>query len=112
MTYLSIYSYLGLKETIQVSNLSDCIKVACDFVTVSSVNVCLELRQQFRAERREDVLQLPTMLWYSWLSVTDWAESPAQADVIEPITRVKEFDDPMVRCMKSNRQVLVTHSIS
>lgn len=71
-----------------MSNLGDCIKVACDFVTFSSVKTCFELRKQFRAEMREDVLQLPNMLWHSWLVVSEGLKSQPQMDVIEPATEL------------------------
>lgn len=69
--------------------------MACDFVTIPSASICLELREQFRAERREDVLQLQTMLWYSWLSAKA-VESGQPTEPIEPITQIKEFNSPMV----------------
>lgn len=69
--------------------------MACDFVTLSSASICLALREQFRAEKREDVLQLQTMLWYGWLSVKA-IESGQSTEPMEPIIRLKEFDCPMI----------------
>ncbi|KAJ7853152.1 hypothetical protein B0H14DRAFT_3136940 [Mycena olivaceomarginata] len=57
----------------QVWNLSDCIKVAIDFVSPENVARCETLTQQFREQNeseawKEDVLQLRTMMWFAWLS--------------------------------------------
>ncbi|EJD54118.1 Clavaminate synthase-like protein [Auricularia subglabra TFB-10046 SS5] len=57
----------------QVCNLSDCIKVAVDFVSPENVERCERLTQEFREQNqvtpwKEDILQLKTMLWYAWLS--------------------------------------------
>ncbi|KAL1711512.1 hypothetical protein EV715DRAFT_215224, partial [Schizophyllum commune] len=59
----------------QVSNLSDCIKVAVDFVSPENVVRCERLTEEFRQENlaaqdqwKEDVLQLKTMMWYAWVS--------------------------------------------
>lgn len=57
----------------QVANLSDCIKVAIDFVSPENVVRCEQLTAEFREQNqrkvwKEDVLQLRTMLWFAWLS--------------------------------------------
>ncbi|KAI5823553.1 hypothetical protein K523DRAFT_357552 [Schizophyllum commune Tattone D] len=59
----------------QVSNLSDCIKVAVDFVSPENVERCERLTEEFRQENhvaekrwKEDVLQLKTMMWYAWVN--------------------------------------------
>ncbi|KAJ7711539.1 Clavaminate synthase-like protein [Mycena olivaceomarginata] len=57
----------------QVRNLSDCIKVAIDFVSPENVARCETLTQEFREQNeseawKEDVLQLRTMMWFAWLS--------------------------------------------
>ncbi|KAJ7743727.1 hypothetical protein DFH07DRAFT_869890 [Mycena maculata] len=57
----------------QVRNLSDCIKVAIDFVSPENIKQCEKLTQEFRQENtripwKEDVLQLRTMMWFAWLS--------------------------------------------
>ncbi|KAJ7803966.1 hypothetical protein B0H14DRAFT_3883786 [Mycena olivaceomarginata] len=59
--------------THQVWNLSDCIKVAIDFVSPENVARCETLTQQFREQNeseawKKDVLQLRTMMWFAWLS--------------------------------------------
>ncbi|KAJ7802811.1 hypothetical protein B0H14DRAFT_3154810 [Mycena olivaceomarginata] len=58
----------------QVWNLSDCIKVAIDFVSPENVARCETLTQQFRKQNeseawKKDVLQLRTMMWFAWLSI-------------------------------------------
>ncbi|KAJ7811351.1 Jmjd1a protein [Mycena olivaceomarginata] len=57
----------------QVWNLSDCIKVAIDFVSPENVARCETLTQQFREQNeseawKEDMLQLRTMMGFAWLS--------------------------------------------
>lgn len=57
----------------QVCNLSDCIKVACDFVSTENIERCEVLTQEFRNQNqsmvwKEDVLQLRSMMWFAWLS--------------------------------------------
>ncbi|KZV86429.1 Clavaminate synthase-like protein [Exidia glandulosa HHB12029] len=53
----------------QVCNLSDCIKVAVDFVSPENIERCENLTREFQAQTwKEDVLQLKTMLWYAWQS--------------------------------------------
>ncbi|KAJ6567358.1 Clavaminate synthase-like protein [Mycena vulgaris] len=57
----------------QVRNLSDCIKVAIDFVSPENVARCEKLTREFREQNqskawKEDVLQLRTMMWFAWLS--------------------------------------------
>lgn len=46
----------------------------------------MQLREEFQAEEREDVLQIQTMLWYSWLAVSQALVSKSQEDYIEPAT--------------------------
>ncbi|KAJ7762764.1 hypothetical protein DFH07DRAFT_813374 [Mycena maculata] len=57
----------------QVRNLSDCIKVAIDFVSPENIQRCEKLTREFREVNhsmlwKEDVLQLRTMMWFAWLS--------------------------------------------
>ncbi|KAF7330825.1 Clavaminate synthase-like protein [Mycena venus] len=57
----------------QVRNLSDCIKVAIDFVSPENIERCEKLTKEFREVNqtkawKEDVLQLRTMMWFAWLS--------------------------------------------
>jgi lysine-specific demethylase 3 len=56
-----------------VRNLSDCIKVAIDFVSPENIERCERLTREFREVNqtrawKEDVLQLRTMMWFAWLS--------------------------------------------
>ena len=58
---------------VQVCNLADCIKVACDFVSPENIERCEILTREFREQNqsmawKEDVLQLRTMMWFAWLS--------------------------------------------
>ncbi|KAJ7505040.1 hypothetical protein B0H11DRAFT_1905114 [Mycena galericulata] len=59
----------------QVCNLSDCIKVAVDFVSLENIARCQKLTQEFRDENqgrgsawKQDILQLRSMMWFAWLS--------------------------------------------
>jgi lysine-specific demethylase 3 len=57
----------------QVANLSDCVKVAIDFVSVENIGRCEELTREFRELNqklawKEDVLQLRNMMWFAWLN--------------------------------------------
>ncbi|KAJ1300194.1 hypothetical protein OPQ81_011943 [Rhizoctonia solani] len=59
----------------QVCNLSDCIKIAIDFVSIENIDRCEKLTTEFRNENdtftwKEDVLQLRTMMMYAWRSAT------------------------------------------
>ncbi|KAJ3035505.1 hypothetical protein HDV00_003711 [Rhizophlyctis rosea] len=55
----------------QVCNYRDAIKVAIDFVSPESVEMCEGLTKEFRLltathRRRPDLLQLKTIFWYAW----------------------------------------------
>lgn len=57
----------------QVANMSDCVKVAIDFVSPENIARCEMLTKEFREQNqrkvwKEDVLQLRTMMWFAWLS--------------------------------------------
>ena len=60
----------------QVSNACDAIKIALDFLDVDSLNRTVQLAGEFRSHRLatlqgDDVLQLKTLLWYAWVSLTE-----------------------------------------
>ncbi|KAJ7179562.1 hypothetical protein C8R46DRAFT_1074100 [Mycena filopes] len=68
----------------QVRNLSDCIKVAIDFVSPENIERCEKLTKEFREVNqlkawKEDVLQLRTMMWFAWLSCCQQEEKRAAA---------------------------------
>ncbi|KAF9004726.1 hypothetical protein BDQ17DRAFT_1304856 [Cyathus striatus] len=57
----------------QVANVSDCMKVAIDYVSPENIARCERLTKEFREQNqsmvwKEDVLQLRTMMWFAWLS--------------------------------------------
>ncbi|KAG9310629.1 hypothetical protein JVU11DRAFT_9197 [Chiua virens] len=59
----------------QVSNCDDAIKIACDFVSPENLHATVKLVQDFRSHRLynksgDDLLQLPLMLWYAWLTTS------------------------------------------
>ena len=54
--------------------MSDCVKVALDFVSPQNVHRCKILADELRSENNyelwmEDKLQLNAMLWYAWVSL-------------------------------------------
>jgi len=64
----------------QVCNLTDCIKVAVDFVSPQNVARCFKLTAEFRGllkdykkAWKEDVLSLKTTLWYAWCTYRQMA---------------------------------------
>ncbi|KAG0666858.1 hypothetical protein C6P46_003568 [Rhodotorula mucilaginosa] len=68
----------------QVCNMSDCIKVATDFVSIENVSRCWKVTDEFREQTkdkvlwRSDVLQLKTMLLWAWRSAERF-DSPGGA---------------------------------
>ncbi|KAJ7789241.1 hypothetical protein B0H14DRAFT_2397649, partial [Mycena olivaceomarginata] len=66
----------------QVCNLSDCIKIAIDFVLLENIERCAKLTKEFREQIniidgkawKEDVLQSKAMMWFAWLSCCRWDE--------------------------------------
>ncbi|KDQ52149.1 hypothetical protein JAAARDRAFT_94499, partial [Jaapia argillacea MUCL 33604] len=60
----------------QVSNVTGCVKVACDFVSPENLDASWHLIEEFRQENqkginqwKEDILQLCAMSWYAWRSI-------------------------------------------
>ena len=58
----------------QVSNMTDSIKIACDFLDVESLPASAQLLHEFRMQRLvnnwpEDVLQFEVTLWHAWTSL-------------------------------------------
>ncbi|KAF8869472.1 hypothetical protein BD779DRAFT_1457360 [Infundibulicybe gibba] len=53
----------------QVSNLSSCIKIACDFLCLEGIPACSQVTNELRILAREDILQLRAMLYYAWCSI-------------------------------------------
>lgn len=53
--------------------MSDCMKIAIDFVSPENIDRCEKLTKEFREQNqskvwKEDVLQLRTMMWFAWQS--------------------------------------------
>ena len=81
----------------QVSNLSDCIKIAVDFVSPENIDRCERLTREFREQNhalawKEDVLQLRSMMWFAWQScskqekINGWADrATGEVDQFEHI---------------------------
>ena len=70
-------------ELSQVVNLSNAIKVACDFVSAENLDITEGLIPGLRAYRlrtpMDDILQLHTTVWFAWLSVKDY-NGPVDSD--------------------------------
>lgn len=79
-------------------NLTSCIKIACDFVSPDNVTRCRELINGtrrlagVRGGKREDVLQLKTMMMCAWEEMARWegrtlytktSEDYEMADVVD-----------------------------
>ncbi|KIK53067.1 hypothetical protein GYMLUDRAFT_179392, partial [Collybiopsis luxurians FD-317 M1] len=59
----------------QVCNLADCIKVAIDFISPENVPRCDQFMRglrQLNKQWNEDVLQLTTMMWFAWVSCSQY----------------------------------------
>ncbi|KAL6303835.1 hypothetical protein BKA93DRAFT_720606, partial [Sparassis latifolia] len=66
--------FISASSPHQVSNQTDAIKIACDFISIANLahtqNVVDELREQrLLSGWGDDVLQFYTTLWYAWTSV-------------------------------------------
>ena len=89
----------------QVTNITDAIKIACDFICIANLPATQKLRSEFHEHRLatnsgDDVLQLHNILWWAcvWLSEQPWSlvtveannptEDPPMADVDEDIVMV------------------------
>ncbi|CDS00276.1 uncharacterized protein SPSC_05339 [Sporisorium scitamineum] len=87
----------------QVCNLTDCVKVAVDFVSPQNVERCFKLTAEFREllkdykkAWKEDVLSLRTTLWYAWCTYREmdrqgpnvWAKERAQGKKDEGEVRI------------------------
>lgn len=64
----------------QVSNISDCIKIAVDFVSPHNVERCAKVMRELRDENvvkvwKADVLQFFNTMWYAWLSCSAKSKS-------------------------------------
>ncbi|UZJ57232.1 hypothetical protein CBS101457_006552 [Exobasidium rhododendri] len=69
----------------QVCNLTDCIKVAVDFISPQNVARCFKLTEEFRGltvegkkSWKEDVLQLKAQLWYAWKACKSIGDPPSK----------------------------------
>jgi [histone H3]-dimethyl-L-lysine9 demethylase len=65
--------------------MSDCVKVAIDFVSPENIARCEMLTKEFREQNqrkvwKEDVLQLRTMMWFAWLSCCQQEKKSDEAD--------------------------------
>ena len=78
--YVQFWRYLPYSSKYQVSNRSSCIKIAVDFIDPSSVGRSAITSEEFRSENMRDVLQLKSVLWHGWSSVTKLLSSEHHDD--------------------------------
>ncbi|KAI0649970.1 hypothetical protein C8Q79DRAFT_900112 [Trametes meyenii] len=52
-----------------VSNTAACIKIACDFLCTEGISCSAQVAEEFRQEKKEDILGLDLMLWHAWASL-------------------------------------------
>jgi len=72
----------------QVCNLTDCIKVAVDFISPQNVARCFQLTEEFRSltvegkkSWKEDILQLKAQLWYAWSACRGIGKAPSEEEI-------------------------------
>lgn len=82
----------------QVSNATNAIKIACDFVSIERIATTERLIQQFRHHRLnigpnlgDDVLQLYHTLWYAWKWLAKQRDTTNAAAMSDAIRRLS-FD--------------------
>ncbi|KAI9352247.1 hypothetical protein DFJ73DRAFT_642620 [Zopfochytrium polystomum] len=68
----------------QVRNYLSCVKIAADFVSPENLRECATLTSEFRTlarshRRREDLLQLKSIMWSAWTSALEDPEKAAAA---------------------------------
>lgn len=72
-------------------NLTSCIKIACDFVSPHCIPKCFDLigaNRRLAAKRggkKEDVLQLKTMMMCAWEEMDRWQEKERTGDTEKPL---------------------------
>lgn len=106
----------------QVSNLTDSIKLACDFVSPENLlrtqSLIKEFREQYLATGwGDDVLQYYTTLWYAWITLSSQLqgfplpEAPAPKQQDRNSTRGGEFKHRCTYCKHGllNRAGIIDH---
>ncbi|SNX85702.1 uncharacterized protein MEPE_04411 [Melanopsichium pennsylvanicum] len=95
----------------QVCNLTDCVKVAVDFVSPENVARCFKLTAEFRGlvkdhykAWKEDVLSLRTTLWYAWCCYREMSGDGPNVWAKEQIERKEEKEK--ADSMKISRKVV------
>ena len=61
-----------------------------DFMDISSIPACWKITQEFHTQKREDVLQIRSTLWYCWKSLTIQLEELASQPMLEDSTRQRK----------------------
>lgn len=73
----------------QVINMTNAIKIACDFISVENLDATLQVSKELRRHRLseggEDVLQLLLTLWYAWIHL-DTLSPPHKSTTSKPFT--------------------------
>lgn len=77
----------------KVWNLQGAIKLACDFVSMENLDRTVGLlveQRRYRIQMRgigpPDVLQLHSLLWYAWLSVSSYTDPGIRSNGVSPGT--------------------------
>ena len=83
---LIYWNHKELTPRVKVSNKSDAIKIACDFVSIENLVETVRLVGEFREHRLacdwgDDVLQLYASLWYAWVSLSEMFASDSDISV-------------------------------
>lgn len=87
----------------QVCNLTDCVKVAVDFVSPQNVERCFKLTAEFREmvkdykkAWKEDVLSLRTTLWYAWCTYREMDDKGPNVWAKEKAALVKSEEEQRI----------------
>jgi lysine-specific demethylase 3 len=87
---IHLHPYLFATDTLrQVANYTDCIKVACDFVSVDNLRRTERLVSELRRQRLataygDDVLAFHLMLWYAWQALSLQLQTVPSTDLPLP----------------------------
>jgi hypothetical protein len=98
---------------LQVSNISDLIKIACDFLDSEGLAASSRLRHELRKQRLshhwpEDVLQFEVTLWHAWTSLLKQkAQLTAMLLSAKPMPMLGPTTADSVMCVGANTNGVV-----
>ncbi|CAO1629270.1 unnamed protein product [Parajaminaea phylloscopi] len=104
----------------QVCNLTDCMKIAVDFVSPENVRRCFSLTAEFRSLNnsllkswKEDALQLKTMLWHAWRACRSLEGQEHDAAIVKEQCEITlDRPQPVLRKQKNSLFVRMTPASS